>query len=377
MNEIAVAGRARLPMPKDTNLSARQWKLLVDVIFPGAKTVEGILNAMDYCWQRKLDIFKRPVHVVPMYNSVLKKEVETVWPGINELEITAHRTKQWAGMDLPIFGPSITREFRGRVNEFNDGSGKKEWMDKSVTVTYPEWVAVPVYRMVEGQPRKFVEQVFWEEIYAKLNNFVKIPNSRWQERPRGQLVKCGKAASLRAAFPEEISEYTNDEMEGKTIEAGGVIIEHEQQRQNTPQAKAAAVSETGTVYDLETGEVVSDKPIPDVAKAALEGDDIPWLDPKDERRVWVEERVAKLRGIQKRETLMKWLASTETSALRYRLKQEAPALAQTLEAAIKEAEQRLLQPTPEPQTSETTDDGGRAHQEEPTAGETAPVDKPG
>jgi hypothetical protein len=42
------------------------WQVLVDSIFPSAKTVEGILLAVRYCQARGLDVMKRPVHVVPM-----------------------------------------------------------------------------------------------------------------------------------------------------------------------------------------------------------------------------------------------------------------------------------------------------------------------
>ena len=45
----------------------------------------------------------------------------------------------------------------------------------------------------------------------------------WVKRPRGQLLKCAKAASLRAAFSEE-ADYTAEEMAGKVIEADGLPI---------------------------------------------------------------------------------------------------------------------------------------------------------
>ena len=45
----------------------------------------------------------------------------------------------------------------------------------------------------------------------------------WIRRPRGQLLKCAKAASLRAAFPEE-SGYTAEEMAGKTIEPEELVV---------------------------------------------------------------------------------------------------------------------------------------------------------
>jgi hypothetical protein len=71
--------------------------------------------------------------------------------------------------------------------------------------------------------------VFWEETYARQWR-AEVPNEMWQKRPKGQLLKCAKAASLRAAFPEEAG-YTAEEMEGKAIEGhapvDGAVIEGE------------------------------------------------------------------------------------------------------------------------------------------------------
>jgi len=91
------------------------WQVLVESIFPSAKTVEGVLLAVRYCQARGLDIMKRPVHVVPMWNRTLAREVETVWPGIAEVQTTASRTGQWADMDSARFGPEVERTFAGRA----------------------------------------------------------------------------------------------------------------------------------------------------------------------------------------------------------------------------------------------------------------------
>jgi hypothetical protein len=48
-----------------------------------------------------------------------------------------------------------------------------------------------------------------------------VPTDMWVKRPHGQLLKCAKAASLRAPFPEE-ADYSAEEMEGKVIEADGM-----------------------------------------------------------------------------------------------------------------------------------------------------------
>jgi len=120
------------------------WKVLTESIFPSAKTPEGVLLAVRYCQARKLDIMRRPVHVVPMWSKALGREVETVWPGIAEVQTTAARTGQWAGMDAPRFGPDKTRTFRGRVR------GEDGWQDIEVTGTFPAWCEVTVYRVVQG-----------------------------------------------------------------------------------------------------------------------------------------------------------------------------------------------------------------------------------
>ena len=60
--------------------------------------------AVDYCKRRNLDPFKRPVHIVPMWSTVQKKMVETIWPGIAEIRTTAMRTGEYAGRDRSIFG---------------------------------------------------------------------------------------------------------------------------------------------------------------------------------------------------------------------------------------------------------------------------------
>jgi phage recombination protein Bet len=211
-----VAVPARLPMPPGATARG-----MVDVIFPAAKSPESILMAVDYCVARKLDVLKKPVHIVPVWSAALQREVETIWPGINEIQITAARTQAWAGMDSPRWGPTIRRVFKGS-RKHKDG-----WKPEVIEVHYPEWCEITVYRLVGGQPRAFSEPVFWEEAYSTIGGKTsELPTDMWARRPRGQLHKVAKAAALRAAFPEE-GELCAEEMEGKVIEAGGAVIEHE------------------------------------------------------------------------------------------------------------------------------------------------------
>jgi len=201
----------------EVGLDPGTWAVLTDSIFPGATTPEGVMLAVRYCQARSLDIMKRPVHVVPMWSRSAGRYVETVWPGIAEVQTTAARTGLWAGLDSPRFGPEVTKTFSGALKR--DG----RWEEAEVTVTFPEWAQVTVYRLVNGVRCPFSEMVFWEEAYARQGK-AELPNDMWQKRPKGQLLKCAKAASLRAAFPEEAG-YTAEEMAGHVIEADGVPVQ--------------------------------------------------------------------------------------------------------------------------------------------------------
>ena len=226
----------RLAIPAQSlaelGLDAATWQVLVESIFPAAKTVEGVQLAVRYCQARGLDVMKRPVHVVPMWNRSLGREVETVWPGIAEVQTTAARTGQWAGMEPARFGPEVARTFSGRAKT-DEG-----WQELQVQVSFPAWCEVTVYRLVGGTRCPFTETVFWEESYARLGGG-EVPTAMWVKRPRGQLLKCAKAASLRAAFPEEAG-YTAEEMAGKPIDGELVLTD------TPPPAATARPSPTAT-----------------------------------------------------------------------------------------------------------------------------------
>jgi len=214
-------------MPKIEGVDDRTWQVLTQVIFPNAKTSQAIVMAVDYCRVRHLDIMKRPVHIVPMWNSTLGREVETIWPGISEIQTTAARTKAWAGMDPPQWGEDQTELFKGRKKVFLEKGSRFQWQEDTKEVTFPESCAVTVYRMIEGQRCAFTEPVCWLEAYSRSGGRdSELPTDMWLKRPRGQLHKVAKAASLRAAFPEE-TDYSAEEMAGKEIEAGGVVIDAE------------------------------------------------------------------------------------------------------------------------------------------------------
>ena len=220
-DNLPAIARERIPyhpaMQERFGVDRTAWRALVEAVWPSAKTVEGVLLAMSYCKARNLDPFKRPVHVVPIWNAALGKEVETVWPGIGELRTTAIRTGQWAGADECKFGDDRKQKFSGDVGR---GENRKH---VDVEITFPEWAQLTVYRLLGGQRVPFPgPKVYWMETYSTIGRS-DVPNDMWQGRPRGQLEKCAEAAALRRAFPEEVgSEYIAEEVDRRTmVDIGG------------------------------------------------------------------------------------------------------------------------------------------------------------
>jgi phage recombination protein Bet len=228
-NKEVMLAPASMPMSRDISeefgLSQSQWRVLVDQIFPNAKTQEAVAMALAYCRTRKLDVFKRPVHIVPMYSAALKKEVETVWPGISEVRTTAARTGEYAGIDEVVYGPEVDREFTAEKDRWENR--QKVGTDKvTKKVSFPKWASVIVYRWVKGEKAAFHTKIFWEETYATQGK-LEVPNAMWAKRPYGQIDKCVEAAALRKAFPEELGNiYAAEEMEGREL-SDGVSVERE------------------------------------------------------------------------------------------------------------------------------------------------------
>ena len=225
---------ARLPFPAEQanplGINPGQWKTIVEAIWPSAKTVDGIVMALQYCKSRQLDPFKRPVHIVPMWNSTLRQEVETVWPGINDYRTTATRTERWAGNDDCVFGPTLNRAFQDSQER---GRGNDKYVERGecAAFEFPEWAQVTVYKIVGGQRVAFVgPKVRFVEIFSGERG-LRVPNARWRQAPFQMLEKCAEAAALRRAFPEELANsYTAEEMEGKdfrgpTIEATATRVD--------------------------------------------------------------------------------------------------------------------------------------------------------
>lgn len=180
-------------------IDAPQWNTLCSSIFPGAK-VDSVLMYVDYCRARKLDIMKRPAHIVPMK---VKQGESWVWrdvvmPGIYEYRTTAQRTGFYLGHSEPEYGPDI--EFAG--------------------VLAPAWVYCVFKRWnpIAGIIAEFPVKTYFAEVVALTKD--KIANDRWYKAPIQMMTKCNEAAGLREAFPDEFGgTQTIEELDGRIVDA--------------------------------------------------------------------------------------------------------------------------------------------------------------
>jgi phage recombination protein Bet len=234
------------------------WQALVDAIFPTAKSVAGVLLALAYCKRRNLDPFKRVVHIVPMWSAALKREIETVWPGIAELRTTAFRTGVYAGCDECRFGPWKEQTFVDKVKKYR---GNEEYYEEEkVTVGFPEWAQMTVYRMVADQRVAFVgPKVRWIASYGRKGKTI-LPNDMWTRRTDEQIEKCAEAAALRRAFPEELGgEYSAEEMAGQVLDLGGGVTVETPAKTAAPKRSDFADKAAGAKDVAEDGSTEGDQ----------------------------------------------------------------------------------------------------------------------
>lgn len=282
----------RLRMPSNLEaIDARKWRVLCDAVFPMAKSAGAIELALDYCRVRNLDVMKKPVNIVSMYSSALGRNVETIWPSILEVEITATRTGAWAGMDPPVWGEPVDLVLEGERTVWRNRVETKERQKQEFRV--PSSCSVTVYRIVGGARYAFTEPVFWQEAYGRVGN-TELANDMWRKRPHGQLHKVAKAASLRAAFPEE-GEYTAEEMEGQTLDPVDEVAPPPAPPPNLQPKQVAPP------HDGETGEI---KP-----PHKLEFQDDPETNEPERWPEWGARFIAAVRSSETGEQIDAWLAA--------------------------------------------------------------------
>src|SRR5271165_5768192 len=176
-------------------------RVLGNSLYPGAKP-ESIALVLSYCRVNGLDVFLKPVHIVPMNVKIGRGKYEwrdVVMPGIDNYRIKAARSGEYLGISEPTFGPDIDLE--------------------GVAGIVPEWCKVTVKRLIASREASFTAIEYWEENYATAGRNTRDPTAMWNRRRKGQLAKCTEAQALRKAFPEFTGgQPTAEEMDGKTIE---------------------------------------------------------------------------------------------------------------------------------------------------------------
>jgi phage recombination protein Bet len=179
-----------------------QWRTLMNNLYPGASG-ESVLMVWDYCVARKLDPLKKPCHIVPMRVKVQNSDNyiwrDVVLPGIYEYRTTAHRTGQYLGHAIPVYGPEI----------------------EYLKVKAPAYCDFTVYRWnPEAKQRgEYPVRINFSEVVATSTDRKSgdlYVNARWTKAPMQMLTKCAEAAALREAFPDELGGVpTMEEMEGQ------------------------------------------------------------------------------------------------------------------------------------------------------------------
>ncbi|MEO6710808.1 MAG: phage recombination protein Bet [Planctomycetota bacterium] len=207
MNQIVKHEPSALALPE-----AEMLQVLGSSLYPGASPA-SIKMVLGYCRAAGLDPMQKPVHIVPMWDSKAGQMRDVIMPGINSYRTSAARSGAFAGMSEPEFGEDVDGEIGG------------------VRITYPRWCRVTAMRRLPtGEIASFTAIEYWLENYAPKGGKEKsvAPNAMWMKRTRGQLAKCAQAQALRIAFPELASPLTAEEMEGKSLDAAGEIIEQPQ-----------------------------------------------------------------------------------------------------------------------------------------------------
>lgn len=173
-------------------------QVLQSSLYPGAEPA-SIKMVLGYCKAAGLDPMRKPVHIVPMWDSKARKMRDVTMPGIGLYRTDAARTGEHVGTDEPVFGPMVEYDLSG------------------TKVTVPEWCKVTVYRLKNGLKCAYTATEYWIENYATASKDTTAPNTMWRKRGRGQLAKCTEAQALRKGFPEVGNQPTADEMDGKVL----------------------------------------------------------------------------------------------------------------------------------------------------------------
>lgn len=162
-------------------------------LYVGATSPEMIIKILSLCKALKLDPMAKPVNIVEIWNSKLKRMIPSLWLSIGGLRTLAHRTGKIAAR-LPA--------------EFAD-----ELADDAEVIV-PLWCRCG-YKIITGSHvyDSWGPLVYFNEV-ARRNNKDGTLLSMWKKMPSYMLEKVAEAASLRAVCPEATGGMvSSDEMD--------------------------------------------------------------------------------------------------------------------------------------------------------------------
>lgn len=179
-------GEVVVPKEFKTKLTRQQIEVIKEQFAKGASDTE--LQVFLYtCARTGLDPFSRQIHLVPRWDSRLRKEVRTVVVGIDGFRSVAERTGNYAGNTDPVFEGD--KEISFSVGD--KGSSK---------MTVPAKATVTVKKAVAGVIAEFTASAKWDEYYPGDKG-----GMMWRKMPENMLGKCAEAKALRKAFPNVMS----------------------------------------------------------------------------------------------------------------------------------------------------------------------------
>ncbi len=179
---------------KARGISPMQWTLICSKLNKVNANVYPafVFQAYDYAKARGLDILSDHIHAdIRFTNNVPMLRIMTTIQGYRHI---AHSSGEFAGMDAPVYGPTIVIRY---------GQGQE--------LIAAEWIEVTVYRLLPDGSRAGVtaREFLVENIVYDSNG---IPGPMWRKRPNGQLHVRAESQAHRKAF-SKCEAYTEDEYE--------------------------------------------------------------------------------------------------------------------------------------------------------------------
>ena len=156
------------------------------------------------CERTKLDPFSKQIHATKRYTKVTDskgetKKVPTLVPvtGIMGLTAVAERTGNYDGCEIKWAGP--------------DGAWRDEWLAQDP----PEAAKCTVYHKQRKHPEVAIAR--WKAFVGTVYDYdtkTWVVSEFWDKMDDYMLSKCAKAAALRGAFPDPLSNvYIREELE--------------------------------------------------------------------------------------------------------------------------------------------------------------------